>query len=253
MTLATNVVETHSYHVPVLERGTGSPLVYLHSYEGPLAADSAFFSSVAAERHVVAPTHPGFAGTEAHPDIATIPNVVVLYLELLDKLGLEQVDLVGHSLGAMFAAEVAAVAPQRVRKLVLVAPLGIWSEAHPTPDVLASGGPALLRMTWADPASEAAVEMSKAPMIERTANVAAAGNYLWPLPDRGLEARIHRLSMPTLLVRGEKDGVVSDGLLAEFARRIPGSTVRTIESAGHFPMLEQPADFARAVQEFLAG
>ncbi|MGE5596232.1 MAG: alpha/beta fold hydrolase, partial [Hyphomicrobiales bacterium] len=201
MTVANQLVQTHRHRVPVLQAGEGRPLLYLHSYEGPLPAGAAALAELAVRHKLLAPTHPGFDGTEADPSLADVHNVVVLYLELLDQLGLDEVDVLGHSLGAMFAAELAAVAPHRIRRLVLVSPLGIWSDANPTPDVLAAGGPALLRMTWADPSSEQAIAASKAPMIERTANVAMAGNYLWPLPDRGLESRIHRLTMPTLVVR----------------------------------------------------
>ena len=247
------VVQFAQHRVPVQQIGDGEPLMYLHSYEGPVSADAAFLETLAKVQRVVAPTHPGFDGTEADPDIASMHNVVVHYLELLDRVGLERVDVLGHSLGAMFAAELAAVAPGRVKRLVLVAPMGLWSDDYPSPDVLSSGGPALLRMTWADPASEAAGKAGNPSPIERTSNVAMATNYLWPLPDRGLGSRIHRLTMPTLIIRGDRDGVVSDRLVDEFARRIPGSKVATIENAGHFPMLEQPAAFSEVVGEFLAG
>ena len=208
-------------------------MLYLHSYEGPVAADAAFLLGLAGDRRVLAPTHPGFDGTEATPDLASLHNVVILYLELLDGLGLERVDVMGHSLGAMFAAELAAIALSRVGRLVLVPPLGLWSDEHPTPDVLSSGGPALLRMTWADRPAEAAAHAgnpcrSRAPPMWRW-QPTISGHCL----DRGLESRIHRLTMPTLLVRGDRDGVVSDGLVDEFARRFR-AMVATVEGAGHF-------------------
>ena len=108
----TTVVETARYRVPLGVQGAGPALLYLHSYEGPVAADAAFLAGLAGDRRVLAPTHPGFDGTEATPDLASLHNVVILYLELLDGLGLERVDVMGHSLGAMFAAELAAIAPE---------------------------------------------------------------------------------------------------------------------------------------------
>jgi pimeloyl-ACP methyl ester carboxylesterase len=236
--------------VPCLDRGSGSPVLYLHSFEGPLS-DAAFVDRLAASRRLLAPVHPGFAGTEGSPDLHDIINVVAFYEDVLDAAGIEQADVIGHSLGGMFAAELAALSG-RVRRLVLVAPLGLWLDEAPVPDVLASGGNSLARMLWADPAGEAATTAGRMSGIERTANLAASTHYVWPLPDRGLAARLHRLTMPTLLVRGEADGVISDAYLRAFAQRLPGASVRTIAGAGHFPMLEQPQALCEAVEAFLA-
>ena len=88
-------------------------------------------------------------------------------------------------------------------------------------------------------------------LARHTANIAAATNYLWPLPDRGLEPRLRRISAPTLLIWGDSDRVVGTAYRAAFQSRIAGSRVDIIPSAGHALPLEQPEAFARSILDFL--
>ena len=80
----------------------------------------------------------------------------------------------------------------------------------------------------------------------------ATGKFLWPIPDKGLKKRIHRVSAPTLLVWGKEDRLVAPVYADEFTRRIAGSRVHTVSGAGHAPHLEQPEAVARVVKEFLS-
>lgn len=243
-----NVIEFGQYKVPVTSMGSGRPLVFLHGFDGP--QEGPFMNALAEGRRVIAPTHPGFAGSPSHPDIHSIHNTVIFYLDLFDELGLPTFDLAGHSLGGMFAAEIAALIPERARHLVLVSPFAFWSDEAPLPDVLATGGSALSRLLWADPEAEAAAAYQPAP-FDRTCNWAAATNYLWPLPDRGLASRMHRIKTPTLLARGSDDRVVGNEYLQACAQLLPAATVAEIAGAGHFSMLERPDRFSQAVAAFL--
>ncbi|HKS92379.1 MAG TPA: alpha/beta hydrolase [Tepidiformaceae bacterium] len=243
-----NVIEFDHYTAPVVSKGAGGAVLYLHGFEGP--QDGPFLDGLAARGRVFAPTHPGFAGSPTHPDIHDVHNVVAFYLELLDRLGLFHIDLIGHSLGGMFAAEIAAMIPERVRRVVLVSPFIFWDDEAPLPDVLATGGSALSRMLWANPDSDVAARYQPT-AFQRTCNWAAATNYLWPLPDRGLAARIHRVKSPTLLVRGDADGVVSNDYLSACERLLPCATRAEIANAGHLSMLEQPEAFVQTVNAFL--
>lgn len=231
--------------------GEGRPLVWLHGWEGPEVQRS-FMDLLAGSHRVVAPQMPGTSGSEADPDFHEMHNVVIAYLDLLDSMGVDEFDLAGHSLGAMFAAEIAAVGSTRVRRLALVAPLGVWFDEAPTPDFVPSGGPALARMIWADPAGDV-VTANALPVIERTANVSTATSYLWPLPDRGLSGRMHRLTMPVLLLRGESDGVISDAYVDRFLKLLPNGQAATVVGAAHYPQLEQPQAFVQQLETFLKG
>lgn len=243
-----DVVEFGHYAVPVTSKGAGGPLLFLHGFEGP--QEGPFMEGLATGRRLIAPTHPGFAGSPTHPDIHDVHNVVVFYLELLDRLDIGAFDLVGHSLGGMFAAEIAAIVPERVKHVVLVSPFAFWTDEAPLPDVLATGGSALARMLWANPESAEAAQYQPT-AFERTCNWAAATNYLWPIPDRGLAARLHRVKSPTLLARGSGDGVVSREYLQACEKLLPRAAVTEIPDAGHLSMLEQPAAFVQTVNTFL--
>ena len=82
-------------------------------------------------------------------------------------------------------------------------------------------------------------------------NRAAATKLMWPIADRGLRRRLPYLTTPTLIVHGASDGLLPLRYATELTRLIPGSTLRVIDDAGHYPMIEQEAEFARVVEGFL--
>jgi pimeloyl-ACP methyl ester carboxylesterase len=88
-------------------------------------------------------------------------------------------------------------------------------------------------------------------MLERQKALTTSGKFLWPIPDKGLKKRIHRIKTPTLLVWGTSDGLVPLAYAHAFNEMIAGSRLAILEEAGHLPMLEQPEEFRRAVSEFL--
>lgn len=253
----TGQLQVGRYDIRIREAGAGEPLLFLHGFAGAPALDAPFVTALAAKRRVIIPSHPGFDGSSEDIPIHEIHNVAVFYQELLEQLGLASVDLVAHSLGGMFAAEFAAVSPGLVRRLVLAAPLGLWLDEAPIPDFIPSGGNALMRMLWADPSTAAPFPSSTATPEEAeaavayTANLAAATNYLWPLPDRGLKHRLHRVKAPTLLLWGDADRIVGAPYRDRFNELIPDSRVKLIAGAGHMLFDEQPDASAEAVLEFL--
>jgi pimeloyl-ACP methyl ester carboxylesterase len=82
---------------------------------------------------------------------------------------------------------------------------------------------------------------------------ACTGKFVWPIPDRGLKQRMHRVAAPTLVVWGKADRIIAPDYAQEFATRIAGARVELIDKAGHLPHLEQPDAVAKAVQGFLRG
>ena len=88
--------------------------------------------------------------------------------------------------------------------------------------------------------------------FERAKSLAALGKFVWPIPDKGLKKRIHRIKAPTLLVWGASDGVQPPAYGRLYREKIPGSRLVIIPEAGHSPMLEQPEAFREAVAPFLS-
>ena len=123
----------------LLDTGKGAPLFFLHG-GGGFDPGQPFVPRLSEKHRLIAPSHPGF-GNSSLPDwLDSVDDIAHLYLELLDKLGVEQADFVGCSIGGWIAAEMATKAPQRVRRLVMVSPVGVKlgpSDKLDIPDIFA--------------------------------------------------------------------------------------------------------------------
>jgi len=243
--------------------GSGDPLVFLHGAAG-LQWD-AFLDGLAERFTVYAPEHPGT--TLGDPDgikaLDDLWDLVLYYDELFDALGLDAPAVVGHSFGGMVAAEVAATFPRRVSKLVLISALGLWRDDAPVPNFMVMTPQELVPLVVADPNGPVAATLLQEPDLESEAgqtavlqatwSLACTGKFVWPIPDRGLAKRLHRIAAPTLIVWGHQDRLVTSVYADEFQRAIAGSRVEVLEGAAHMPQLEQPERTLAAVTEFLGG
>jgi abhydrolase domain-containing protein 6 len=245
--------------IRVLELGEGAPLGVLPTFGG-LAAPTPFLEHLAAHRRVVAPSLPGFpGGGTGFRRLDDLADWVTATLDLLEAAGLDGADLLGHGVGGMLAAEVAAFSRASVRRLVLVAPLGLFDEREPVTDVFAKRASELPALFSAKPAEYAAsLPCPKgADEIEWQIGLVrateAAARLLWPTGDRGLAKRLHRITAPTLLLWGSDDRIVPASYAKHFADGIAGETeVRSIPGAGHRVDLDASEAAAEAVLRFLA-
>ena len=239
--------------------GAGPPLVYFH---GPFGLTwDPFLAELARSFTVYAPEHPGTA-PGAHDDIYhldTLWDLVLCYDELLTALKIDEAVLLGHSFGGMVACEVAATYPRRARKLALIAPLGFWRDTERVVNWMMLSPAELPRHVFSDPGSAAAGHLmgpSEPPEAAAEARVrlmwamGATGKFIWPLPDKGLKKRIHRVSAPTLLIWGKEDRLVPAVYADEFTSRLPAARVQTVDGAGHAPQLERSERVARMIREF---
>jgi len=241
--------------------GAGPPLVYLHGPWG-LVPDRAFVARLAGANTVYAPRHPGT--TPGDPDavhaLGGWHDLVVYHGELVDRLELDAPALVGHSFGGLVAAEFAAAVPKSVGRLVLIDPVGLWRDDLPVKNWMLLPETERRRSLFADSESDAAqrffgVPDDPAQRIDALAQSiwaqACTGKFVWPVPDRGLKHRMHRIAAPTLIVWGKVDRIIDVAYAQEFAKRIASARVQLIDGAGHLPHLEQPDAVAKLVQDFL--
>src|SRR5665213_804831 len=127
-------VEVNGLPCRVWEKGEGRKLFYLAGVAG-LPRWTKFLDKLAETRRVVAPSLPGFPGAEGHDLLDSHLDWITAALDLLDAAGAtEPIDLIGASIGGSFAAEIAAIAPTLVRRLVLVAPFGLYDADTPPAD-----------------------------------------------------------------------------------------------------------------------
>jgi len=245
----------------VLSKGGGPAVVFFHGPWG-LTWDP-FLDELARSFTVYAPEHPGT--TPGAPDeiyhLDGLWDLVVCYEEVLEGLGVESSAFVGHSFGAMVACEVAAAHPDRARRVALIDPLGFWRDADPITNWMLLNPAQLPGHIFRDPDGDAARRMFApgddeeamlAARVRLTWAMGATGKFIWPIPDKGLKKRIHRVKAPTLLIWGKEDRLVPSVYAEEFVRRLAGARVQTVDDAGHAPHLEQPEIVARMVRDFLS-
>jgi pimeloyl-ACP methyl ester carboxylesterase len=244
----------------VLSKGRGPDVVFFHGPWGP--SWDPFLDELARTFTVHAPEHPGTS--PGRPDdvhhLDGLWDLVLCYNELLEGLGLRPAGFVGHSFGAMVACEVAAAYPDRASRLALIDPIGLWRDDAPVTNWALLNLAELPGYVFRDPDGEPARRMF-APSEDPEARVmtrvqlmwamGATGKFIWPIPDKGLKKRIHRVTAPTLLVWGKDDRLVPPVYAEEFARRLARARVETVDQAGHAPHLEQPETVARLVRDFL--
>ena len=245
-------------HVPVryLEGGKGEPLVYLHGAGGVTAADP-LLNTLAESHHVYAPLIPGYGDSEEAPGIRDMLDFTLHSWDVVAALGLTDPILVGHSMGGMIAAEMAAIAPNDVSRLALLAPAGLWLDDHPAPDIFALLPYQLPEYLFHDPEAGAALmgarqgigdpEFLKAFLVQNARQMGMAGRILFPIPDRGLVERLYRIKARTVVVWGESDRMIPPVYAKGFVDGIAGARLVSVPKAGHMLGLEQTARVAEAV------
>ena len=242
--------------------GSGPPLVYLHP-AGGLTWDD-FLVQLSERYTIFAPEFPGMnpADSFAIHKLDDIFDVVLAYEEALRSLELTGAPVIGQSFGGMLAAELASFFPGLFGKVVLLAPLGLWNSANPwTFDVLAGPADARPGVLFADPTAPGPKAMLAAPSdadqaldqaVRKTWALGCAAKFLWPIPERGLCKRLHRITAPTLIVWGEDDSLVPVAYAQEFGKRIHGSRVEIISNCGHILQVEQTQATLDIVSKFLS-
>jgi pimeloyl-ACP methyl ester carboxylesterase len=241
----------------VWEKGDGEPIGYLAGLGG-LLEWTPFLERLSQRRRVIVPSLPGFPGAPAsHKHLDGIADWVTATLDLLEACGLDGGDLIGHSLGGLLAAEVAAFSRASVKRLVLLAPLGLFDEREPVADVWARKPEEVAELYSTKPAEFAAARLTPpkglAPaqaiefqIVQARAQEAAA-RLLWPIPDLGLSKRLHRITCPVRLVWGTEDRIAPIAYAKKFASGIKGAAeIRSIAGAGHALDLDAPDQAATA-------
>ena len=243
----------------VLTAGSGPDLVWFHSFHDR-SVWPPVLDALATRFTVHAPFHPGVQGSEGVERVDDVVDLALAYDELLGALGLASAHLAGHFFGGMVAAELASICPGRAKKVVLISPLGLWLDVKPVADVVILPPGELRAIMWTDPESPAAREWAMLPQteeenvaaqIEQIQRLSAMGKLVWPIPDKGLKKRLHRLVAPALLLWGADDRANPPVYAEEFARLIRGAEIWMLPG-GHMLHLESSDAVAEATVQFLS-
>jgi pimeloyl-ACP methyl ester carboxylesterase len=230
--------------------GSGPQLLWLHGLRGVDTSDPVL-TGLQKRFTVTAPVAPGFADLAELDAIDNIHELALDYEDLIQARGLRDLTLVGHSFGAMIAAEIAAHFTMRAQRLVLMAPFGLWNDAYPVADVFSVPFTTMDDILWHDDAArqrharpigtDLQVKEAADHLIGLACSLTAVTKFVWPIPDRGLKRRLGRIACPTLVLFGAHDKVVSPKYADDFARGIRTCDTVVVPGAGHMVPYEQPA------------
>ena len=232
----------------------------LHGGGGP-ATVAPIVEHLGSTMHAVAPTHPGWDGTPRPDGIGSVADLAATYLDALVRDGDRDVVLVGSSIGGWIALEMAVQAAADDRTsgvlgaVVLIDSVGVVVAGEPIADFFALDARGLAEAAWHDPERgyrDPAAMTDEQRAVQRSngatmAAVAGAG-----MSDPALLGRLGSISVPTLVVWGASDRIVTPAHGRAVAAAVPGAVFAEVPEAGHLPHLEAPAATWAAIDPFLA-
>jgi pimeloyl-ACP methyl ester carboxylesterase len=248
-------------------RGSGPTVVYLHSATGE-GEGLPFLDALADSVDVVAPMFPGFGESEGIEQIDDMDDAVFHLLDLWDVLGLDAPTVVGVSLGGWMAVELATRYPERVGRLVLVNPVGLYLPGAEIKDIFGRTPgemaedlfydqtlPVPQMMHLMDELSNDTTRSAEIPFeLVRPVfqTMAATARLGWDpyLHDPKLAKRLWRVTMPTLVIRGAHDTLVPAAHAEYYAAHINGARLVEMDEVAHLAPLEQPDQVAQLVTDF---
>ena len=240
-----NIARIGSVELTVEERGDGQPLLLLHGGAGPQSVGG--FAQLVAEKErnrVFTPTHPGFGGTPRPDALHSVGRLAALFSGLLADLGLEDVTVIGNSVGGWIAVEMALLGSPRLRRMVLLDAVGIEVEDLPVADVSGLSVPEIQALSFHDPtpfrADPASIPDAQKALM--AANGAALAVYAGSpaMADPTLLGRLGGIAIPTLVLWGESDRIVESAYGQAYAAAIPGARFEVLPATGHMPQMETP-------------
>ncbi|SLN71513.1 2-hydroxy-6-oxononadienedioate/2-hydroxy-6-oxononatrienedioate hydrolase [Roseivivax jejudonensis] len=241
--------------------GRGPDLIYLHPAAG--LGHSPFLAELSKHFRIHAPHFPGTdpeRPREIHK-IGSLWDLVLIYEEAIRAMDLAGAPVMGESFGGMLSLELAANFPDLFSRLALLAPVGIWREDIPIANWIAAPPEAMPAMLFADPAGPAAKAIFTPPddpdvAADQTAalvwSIGVTGKFLWPLPEKGLESRLHRVTAPVHLIWGNEDRLIPITYADLFAGALKDAKITRLPDAGHALSFESGPAVIEAALPFLA-
>jgi pimeloyl-ACP methyl ester carboxylesterase len=236
--------------------GSGPPLLFLHGGDC-VAQNRPFLDRLARRFRVVAPRHPGFGHTPRPAWFRTVHDIAYLYLDLLDRLDLNDAVLAGSSLGGWVALEMAARSQARIGRLVLIDTVGVkfgGREERDIADIYALPAEEVLRRSFVEPTrvvpDYSTLDDNELLAIARDREATALYGWKPYMHDPALGHWLHRVTRPALVLWGEKDGIVAPSYGERLAAALPNARFERIAAAAHYPQIEHPDAVAAAIERF---
>jgi pimeloyl-ACP methyl ester carboxylesterase len=243
--------------VSVQRAGAGQPLLYLHGARGA-GRWLPFMEALSRNFELIVPEHPGFGLSETPEWLDNIGDLAYFYLDFIEGLGLDQVHLVGASLGGWVAAELAVRDQSSLATLTLVAAAGIHVPGVQKGDIFLWSAQELARNLFYDQKLAEAM-LAEQPNQEeldiQVKNRLTTAKLAWQprLYNIHLAKWLHRITLPTLILWGAEDRLIPPQYGPAFHDLIPNSRLEILPDCGHLPQVEKMTEFATSVTRFLQG
>jgi pimeloyl-ACP methyl ester carboxylesterase len=240
-----------SVEVTVADYGSGQPFLLLHGGAGPQSVTG--FAEQFAAAHdvrVLVPTHPGFGGTPRPEALNSIGGLAALYNALLSQFGLQDVTVIGNSIGGWITAEIALLKSPRVSGIVLIDAVGIEVPGHPVADFFSLTMDQVFQLSFHNPGPFRIDPATLPPAAQAIAagNRAAISVYAGTaMADPTLVDRLGSLEIPTLVLWGSSDRIVDADYGRAYAAAIPMARFQLLPDTGHSPQLETPDQVIHAI------
>ena len=242
--------------VHLLRGGQGEPLLVLHRDNG-YPAGQRFFDLLADRFSVYVPSLPGYHGSDP-PDWTWLWNVrdlAVVLGQLLQRLGLDRVWVVGLGFGGWLGAEMATMCDRRVKGMVLVAPMGIQPTERQIYDQFLVSSEVYAQRGFSDRAKfdDAYGSLPEYEQLERWETDREMTSRIGWKPymfNRSLPKLLQAVTTPALIVWGREDAVVPLECGRLYAEALPHGRLEVIDNCGHVADIERPDDVARLCFDF---
>jgi pimeloyl-ACP methyl ester carboxylesterase len=249
------MVKTRNGDVLLRRAGSGPTVLFLHG-AGGVPGWLPFFDKLSDRFDLLVPDHPSFGSSPKPEWLDEVGDLAYFYLDFIDELGLKDVHVIGHSMGGWLALEMAIRSQQRMKSLSLINSVGIRIKGDPVANLFIMTPEQLMNALYADPKIIAA-ELARTPTSEEidrmVTNRTAAARLAWHprFFNPKLRKWLHRVKVPTNIVWGEQDRIVSAAYAGEFQRLIPHASVTVFPNAGHIPFAERLDDVTMTVSNFV--
>jgi len=264
-------IDVRGRKVQLFEAGEGAPLLYLHGIadtHGLLEQPTDLLESLAQNNRVIAPAHPGCAGTAEDQSLEAIEDLVYHTLEVIDALELDRFAIVGNCIGGWLAAEIAVRHPEKVKNLGLISPSGLAVSGALTGDLFmaiqpldgtaidarnmlfADGSSELANKVVADETSGIKEGLMRYQVFRFSARIGFTPPYFY---HPKLKDRLYRYSGRARIVTGAKNAFVPVDHAETYSDGFPGGGLALIENCGHAVHLENPDAVAQELNGFLDG
>lgn len=234
------------------QQGKGRPVLLLHGGGGPPSM-GALPAALADEFEVIAPMHPGFAGTSRPEWYTAIDDIALTYLQVLEQRDLRDVLVIGSSIGGWIASEMAVREHTRISGTALLNAVGINVEGIELADFFSLTPQQLIAYSFHDPT--VAPDPNQLPQGARdiqAANAATLAVYARDpyMHDPKLRRRLALVPTPVLAIWGQSDQIAPEAYGRAYAASFPNARFEPIPQAGHLPHLEQPEQVLQAIHRF---